>query len=205
MIRVDIEQGSQEWLALRWGKITGTSMKDAIGTPTVQKSLTYKIVAERMTEPQSTELNSPAVLRGIELEPMARLATIQATGIEFEETGMLLSETIDGVGFSPDGIHERDGVVVGGLEIKCPGSNKHVEYMAENTIPKAYAAQVMTPFLLSDEVESWHFVSYDDRNYERPIFILKVTREDFPKIEEDREKLLAFIARVNDLHEQLTF
>lgn len=206
MRKVDIDQGDREWHHLRWGlTVTGTEVKSALGSPAVQKTLLFNKVAQRMTEPQITELTSDAVTRGVELEPMARKAVIEATGIAFTETGMLISEDIPLFGMSPDAIYEEDGVVVGGAEFKCPNSKKHVEYLIGGVVPKEYYDQVKSPFLLSDDVQWWYFASYDDRNYEHPLFLLKVTREDFKDIDGDRDKIKSFIKRVDDQHEALTF
>jgi hypothetical protein len=205
MQRVDIPQGEYEWHCLRLGMVTGTSLKSALGSPKVQETLMYKLISERMTAPQITELNSPAVVRGIEMEPIARKAVQVETGIEFVETGMLLSDEIPGFALSPDAIYEEGGKVVGGLEIKCPDSKKHIEYLINGKLPKEYADQVKAPFLMSDDIKWWYFASFDDRNYELPVFLLKITRDDFKAIDADQEKLKTFINRVNEKHAELTF
>ena len=135
MRKVDIEQGSYDWHCMRQGIVTGTLLKSAIGSPKVQETLLYKLVSERMTEPQIEDINSPAVQRGNELEPIARKAVIAATGFEFKETGMLFCDYIEGFAFSPDGIYEEGGEIIGGCELKCPGSKKHVEYIINGVHP----------------------------------------------------------------------
>jgi hypothetical protein len=205
MRRIDIEQGSYEWHCERQGKVTGTTLKSALGSPKVQETLMYKMIAERMTEPQIDDLNSPSVTRGRDMEPLARKAISRLTGIEFIETGMLASEDIEGFALSPDAIYEEGGKVIGGLEIKCPDSKKHIEYLIGNQLPKEYADQVKAPFLMSEDVQWWYFASFDDRNYELPVFLLKITRDDFKAIDADQEKLKTFINRVNEKHAELTF
>ena len=202
---INVEQGSHDWHLLRQSKVTGTRLKSALGSPSVQATLLHELVAERMTEVQIDDFNSAAVDRGIAMEPIARRAVIAETGINFVETGMLLSDYIDGFGLSPDAVYFEDGVVVGGLEIKCPGSKKHVEYLCDNTLPKEYCHQVKAPFILDDSVQWWYFASFDDRNYERPLFITKATREDFADIDADRAKLCKFLESVNTAHLALTF
>lgn len=202
---IEIDQGSYEWHCLRQGKVTGTTLKSALGTPKVQATLMYKLIADRMTEPQITDINSAAVERGNEMEPIARRASTEATGLEFAETGMLLADDVESFGLSPDAIYMDGGAVVGGLEIKCPDSKKHVEYLINNAVPKEYIDQVKAPFILDDSVQWWYFASFDDRNYERPLFLKKVERKDFPTIDEDREKLRKFVAMVHHTHMGLTF
>ena len=139
------------------------------------------------------------------MEPLARRAISRLTGIEFIETGMLASEDIEGFALSPDAIYEEGGKVIGGLEIKCPDSKKHIEYLINNQLPKEYADQVKAPFLMSEDVQWWYFASFDDRNYELPVFLLKITRDNFKEIDADQEKLKTFINRVNEKHAELTF
>ena len=205
MRKVDVEQGSYEWHCLRQGKVTGTTLKSALGSPKVRQTLLYKLVAERMTEPQIADISSPDVIRGQELEPMARKAVVKKTGIEFTETGMLISDELPDFGISPDSIFEQDGKVVGGLEIKCPGSKKHIEYLIDGNVPKDYFHQVKAPFVMSDDIQWWYFASFDDRNYELPLFIKKVCRKDLEEIEADRTELKSFLSDVEDAHTGLTF
>ena len=92
MYKLDIEQKSFEWLKARAGNVTGTSLSSALGTPAVQKTLMYSLIADRMTEVQMSDLSTPAIDRGNELEPFAIRATQDETGIQFTETGLLLND-----------------------------------------------------------------------------------------------------------------
>jgi len=203
--KIDVEQGSLDWHILRQGRVTGTTLKSAIGSPKVQETLMHKLIAEMMTEPQIDDINSAAVTRGREIEPLARAAVIAETGIPFTETGMLVCDELPGFGVSPDAIFEDSGLIRGGLEIKCPDSKKHVEYLRAGVLPSEYDQQVMAPFILSDDITHWYFASYDDRNYQLPLFLIRIERDQFPDIEKHREKLRAFIRRVHETHEELTF
>ena len=205
MYKVDMEQKSLEWLKARHGNVTGTSLSSALGTPANQKTLMYSLIADRMTEVQMNELSTPAVDRGNELEPFAIRATSHEMALDFEETGLLLNDKYPRFSISPDGIFEEDGVITGGIETKCPNSKKHVQYLIRNEIPKEYLYQVKAPFIMSDDVTFWVFASFDDRNYERPLFVKTVTRDDFDDIDECREKLLKFLDEVNEGHMDLTF
>ena len=206
MIELELEQGSLEWHQERAGRVTGTSLKSALGSKKVQETLTYELIAERMTEVQVIELNTPAVERGRELEPFAVEAARKETGEHYEECGMLICKEMQDFGFSPDAVIRRDGLIIGGLETKCPSSKKHVEYLIKNEIPKEYYHQVLAPFICSDDIEWWYFASYDDRNYEKPLFIIRVTREELrPAIEKGKTDLKAFLKSVCDKHEDLVF
>lgn len=205
MIESEFEQGTIEWHHERAGRVTGTSLKSALGSPAVQKTLMFELVAERMTEVEIVELNTPSVERGRELEPFAIAEAAKLTGENYEPCGMLICETMQDFGFSPDSVVRKDSVIVGGLETKCPNSKKHVEYLINGVIPKEYYFQVIAPFIASDNVMFWDFVSYDDRNYEKPLFHIRIERNQIEGIEIMREKLHSFLAMVAEKHESLTF
>jgi hypothetical protein len=200
-----MEQGSYEWHKARQGIVSGTSLKSALGTPAVQKTLMYRLVSERMTEPEIDDLQPKAMVRGRELEPHARKAVVDHTGIPFQEAGMLFASDIPDFGCSPDAVSMDGDRVVGGLEIKCPDSKKHVEYLIKDELPSEYQYQVEAPFLLDDSVEWWIFASFDDRNYERPLFTKLIERSHFKDLDAHREKLKAFLDSVHEHHMALTF
>lgn len=205
-MRIDrCEQGSYEWHLLRQGKVTGTSLKSALGSPKVQDTLMYKLIAERMTEAKIDELNSEAVQHGKDYERMAIKAVSNATNKEFEDVGMLIDSSFEHYGVSPDGCYFKDGVLVGGVEVKCPNSKKHIEYLIVDEIPKEYFPQVKAPFLLCPTLEFWTFASFDDRNYERPLFQKTFTRQEYTELNSDRAELETFLNRVHQQHMDLTF
>jgi len=220
MIELEIEQGSLEWHHERAGRVTGTSLQSAIGAKyskakkvwtigdkKVQETLSYSLISERMTEVQIVELNTPAVERGRELEPFAIKAVSKLKNIDYQECGMLISEDNQEFGFSPDAVFkDSKGVIVGGLETKCPASKKHIEYLIKNEIPPEYYWQVLSPFICSEEVLWWDFASYDDRNYECPLFCIRVSRSDVEEhIEKATQALNEYLKQVNQTHEKLVF
>ena len=220
MIELVLEQGSLEWHIERAGRVTGTSLQSAVGAKyskpkdkwtlgdkKVQKTLSYSLISERMTEVQIVELNTVAVERGRELEPFAIKAVSKLKNIIFEECGMLISDDIKEFGFSPDAVFKNSkGVIVGGLETKCPSSKKHIEYMIENKIPSEYYWQVLSPFICSDDVLWWDFASYDDRNYECPLFTIRINRPDIEEhINQAKDILISYLQEVRITHENLVF
>ena len=220
MIELEIEQGSLEWHQERAGRVTGTSLQSAIGAKysnpkklwtigdkKLQETLSYSIISERMTEVQIVELNTPAVERGRELEPFAIKAVSKLKETEFLECGMLISEDLPEFGFSPDAVHKNDkGVIVGGLETKCPSSKKHIEYLIKKQVPSEYYWQVLSPFICSEDVLWWDFASYDDRNYECPLFCIRVHRVDvIEHVEKAKETLKEYLKQVRVTHENLVF
>lgn len=198
------DQDSKEWHEARHGRITGTSLFGAIGGVGPQNTLMYRVVAARMTPLNIFDLMTDAVVRGKELEPVALEKASKRIGIKFTTTGFLLSDCIEDFGFSPDGVQVKDGQLIGGIEIKCPGSKKHVEYIIRNQVPPEYDAQVLSPFIAYDSVDYWYFVSYDDRNKYRKLFIKKVFRHEVEeKIETNRKALRSFVVKCKEAYEKL--
>ena len=181
--------------------------KWSLGDVKVQTTLMYKIIAQRMTEVQIVELNTFAVERGRELEPFAIKAAANKSGENYQECGMLISGYSKEFGFSPDSVVKNsDGVIVGGLETKCPSSEKHMEYIIKNRVPPEYYWQVLSAFVCSDDVMWWDFASFDDRNYELPLFYLRVNREDVADhVSQARVIVNEYLSMVNKTHENLVF
>lgn len=219
MIELELEQGSIEWHHERAGRVTGTSLQSALGAKyskpkdkwtlgdeKVQTTLTYELIAERMTEVQIVELNTAAVERGRELEPYAIKSAAKHSGEDYQECGMLISEFSPEFGFSPDSVTKKDGIIIGGLETKCPSSKKHIEYLINNRVPSEYYWQVLSPFICSDDVEWWDFASFDDRNYECPLFYIRVNRKDVEEhVNQARIILAEYLSAVRQKHENLVF
>lgn len=119
MIHHDYEQGSEQWLSVRKGCITGSRFKDCRdklkgGQPS-KACLAYAMdtARERVGGNAPAKFQNAAMRTGTEQEPLARLAYERRTGYLVEEVGFFTTE--DGLyGLSPDGLIDDDGV----LEIK---------------------------------------------------------------------------------------
>ena len=116
---LQLDQGSEEWLTARRGKITGSRFKDAReklkgGQPS-KACLGYAmdVARERIGGSAPAKLQNAAMRTGTEQEPFARAMYEARTGHMVDEAGFYLSD--DAVfGLSPDGLVNDDGV----LEIK---------------------------------------------------------------------------------------
>lgn len=116
---LQLDQGSEEWLTARRGKITGSRFKDARdklkgGQPS-KACLGYAmdIARERIGGIAPSKFQNAAMRTGAEQEPFARAMYEARTGHMVDEAGFYLSD--DAVfGLSPDGLVNDDGV----LEIK---------------------------------------------------------------------------------------
>jgi hypothetical protein len=78
---------------------------------------------------------------------------------------------------SPDALVYENGVPIGGVEIKCPSTKKHLEYISQGKVPAQYKHQVMHYFLIVDSIQWVDFVSFDPR-ISKNLFIFRVHRDD---------------------------
>jgi hypothetical protein len=93
--------------------------------------------------------------RGNDLEPDAREMYEFISGNQVEEVGFILDDT-SSYGCSPDGLILDSG----GLEIKCPAPDTHVEYMQDNQAGvKKYWQQIQGCMWVTGR-QWWDFFSY---------------------------------------------
>lgn len=113
---LQLDQGSEEWLTARRGKITGSRFKDARdklkgGQPS-KACLGYAmdVARERIGGSAPPKFQNAAMRTGTEQEPFARAMYEARTGHMVDEAGFYLSD--DAVfGLSPDGLVNDDGVI----------------------------------------------------------------------------------------------
>lgn len=113
---LQLDQGSEEWLTARRGKITGSRFKDARdklkgGKPS-KACIGYAmdVARERIGGSAPSKFQNAAMRTGTEQEPFARAMYEARTGHMVDEAGFYLSD--DAVfGLSPDGLVNDDGVI----------------------------------------------------------------------------------------------
>lgn len=189
---INTSQGTDEWMDIRKGKITGTGLKNVMAKKDSQayKKYLYTLLSDEFSN--NDELyKSPAMQRGNDLEKFAVQEYEKKTGNIVDEIGFCVSEEFEYLGLSPDGFIGDKGAI----EIKCPNSENHLEYLLSKKIPHQYKWQVVNYFLVNPSLEWLDFVSYDPRFFRKELrlSILKVTREEFlGEIELAREKIPEF-------------
>ena len=213
MIISDVEQGSVDWHNLRHGKVTGSKLKGVYGIRTASQTILKTIVSERMTELDLENFCGKKMEWGNQWESVALEKASEFRGLNFEVCGMMISEEMEGFGLSPDGVYYNDmkmltmtREIIGGAECKCPDSHTHVGYMLADELPKEYKWQVLGNFIMSNKIQWWDFVSFDPRNYSRPLFVHRTYRKD---VEEEivtaKKTLIDFLTKVNEAHQGLIF
>lgn len=163
----DCEQRSDEWHALRCGKVTGSCAqailqvrKKGTGELAIRRDLRQKLVVERLTGIACDDIpyKGKDLQHGIDYEAEALVAYEAAyreivTRVGFVEHDELMA------GCSPDGyVGNWEGVI----EIKAPASSTHFEYLKADTIPEEYFGQLLHALWITNA--QWaDFVSYDPR------------------------------------------
>ena len=158
-----IMQRSPEWYRERAGKVTASRLKDVMATTKTGYSASrtnymMELLCQRLSGNIEEGFTSPAMQRGIDLEPIARGAYEADKGVMVEEIGFINHPSINGFGASPDGLVGEYGLV----EIKCPNTATHVEFLKTGKPKREYILQMHGQMLCTGR--AWcDFVSYDDR------------------------------------------
>ena len=174
-------QRTPEWFADRLGRVTGSACSAVFAKSRTKgeesserKKYRLQLALERITGNAggSVYVNA-AMQRGIDLEPVAVAAYEAAVGELVDVPGFMFAEELL-VGASLDGLCGSEGA----LEVKCPDSVTHLEYLREGRLPPAYVAQVTHNLWVSGR-EWLDFVSFDDR-FPEPLrlFRVRVTRKE---------------------------
>lgn len=189
----EIIQGSDEWKALRLGKVTASRVADVIaktksGYSASRANYMAQLIAERLTKTPAETYTNAAMQHGTDTEPEARAAYEFYQGVTVEEVAFVAHPKIDQAGCSPDGLVGPDGLV----EIKCPNTATHLETLLGQAVPGKYEAQMQ--FQMACTGRAWcDFVSYDPRMPEHMrTFVRRVPRDD-KRIKEIEEEIAAFM------------
>lgn len=157
------EQRTPEWFAARVGCVTGSAVANVLakiktGEAATRRNYRMKLATERITgRPVESGYTNSAMQWGVEQEPFARSAYEASKGLMVREAGFI-RVTDEYIGFSPDGLIDDDGL----LEIKCPQSITHLEYLEADTCPAEYVPQIQFGLWVTKR-NYCDFVSYDPR------------------------------------------
>ena len=173
----EVEQGSEDWVLLRKEKLTASNAVPIGANGAGLKTYCKKIVIEKIGI-SSEGYYGDDMMRGDELEPIARSAYELETGVDVVEVGFVTNSKFKGVGASPDGLVGK----VGGVEFKARNDEKHLSLILgeEKEIP---IAQIQMTLLITGR-KWWDFVSFNP-NFTKPLFIKRIypDQEYFKKLE----------------------
>ncbi len=166
----NVEQGSEEWFALRTEYPLTASDAQAIGNQGVGlETLVWKKLSEKYSQTRET-LNNKDLERGRELEPIAAEIYELETGNKVEVVGFVTNESVSKVGgASPDRFVGEDGL----LEIKAFADIKHFQNIVNGLeIESQYLWQMQMQMLFTGR--KWcDFAAYNP-NYKKSLLIRRV-------------------------------
>jgi len=195
----DIEQGTDEWLALRLGVVTASKFKDVLagGKGLTRLSYMRQLAAETLTGAPIESFKSSAMEWGNETEPQAKAMYELLTASEVEEIAFIKHDSIN-VGVSPDGLVGDNGLI----EIKCPNSTTQIETFLKGKMPTGHIPQVQGQLWISER-EWCDFVSFDPRiNGKSSFFKIRIERDD-KYIQELETKVKFFNEELNEMINKL--
>lgn len=198
-----IEQGTDEWKALRIGKLTASRMADVLattksGVSASRKNYLAQLVAERLTGELGECFTSTAMSWGTDNEPLARAEYEILRDCFVEQVGFIDHPTIDMMGASPDGLVGDDGLI----EIKCPNTATHIDYLLGKKPPAKYLPQMAMQ--LACTRRKWcDFASYDPRMPEKHRLFVVRYAPDPAYLEKIEEEARLFLCEVEEMIYQL--
>lgn len=207
-MKINITQNTEEWLAFRRGKITGSKVKAIVTLPNktqqavrlLKQGLTDEEVAKRVSCSLATVKKARNVKieekRSIEFYQLIadRIATVHEgdpmeRGHELESVAISLYEekhdtTVEsGMMYVSDDNENialsPDGIAgKTGIEVKCLKSARHLQAYFEQTIPNEYMPQIYQYFIVIPELEAVDMVFYDPNIPLLPYHEIRVERKD---------------------------
>jgi putative phage-type endonuclease len=172
-----MEQRSAEWHAARLGKVSASKVADVVartktGYAASRANYMAQLVCERLTGKPTEGFSNAAMEWGVEQEAAARDAYSARVGELVTEVGFIDHPTIKMAGASPDGI-----VGAGIVEIKCPSTATHIEYLFEREPPQKYFYQMQWQMACTGA--DWcDWVSYDPRMPENlQLLVVRIPRD----------------------------
>jgi putative phage-type endonuclease len=192
-------QRTEAWHADRIGHATGSRAGDILAGKDTQARKGYitQLVTERLTGRAQDSFVNVDMQRGIDIEPMAK-AAYQAAHELTDDVGFVKHPLIQWFGASPDALVGSEGLV----EIKCPRSTTHIDYITGGKPPAKYIPQMLAQ--LSCTRRKWvDFVSFDDRFPEHlQLFVVRF-EPSAEEIEKFESKVKQFLTDVNEMMEKL--
>ena len=196
---VEIIQGSDEWKALRVGKVTASRVADVIaktksGPSASRTNYMAGLIAERLTGTPAASFTNAAMQWGTDHEADARRAYEFYHDFDVEQVAFVDHPTILMTGASPDGIVKGHGGLV---EIKCPTTATHIDTLLGQSVPGKYVTQMQWQMACT-ATDFCDFVSFDPRLPESMrLFVFRVQR-DWKFIGELEAEVKTFLAELDE-------
>ena len=165
-----IEQNTEEWLQMRMGRFTASSISNLLMKPNLKgyQDEIKRVAFERLYNVRPDNFESQWMTRGKELEEEARNEYQAGTFTVISPAGFFTFG--EWMGASPDGLIGGDGLA----EIKCVKYNTFIDYMVGGGVPSAYIPQIQCQLLCTDR--QWcDFIAYHPGV---PQFVIRIERDE---------------------------
>lgn len=192
-----IEQGTQEWLLERCGKVTASRIADLMartksGWGATRANYAAQLIAERLTGTVTPSFTNAAMIHGTETEPEARRAYEFFVDRDVQLVGFVPHPCIAMAGASPDGLVADDGL----LELKCPNTATHIDTLLTGTVPDKYIKQMQ--FQMACTARNWcDYASYDNRLPERMRLFVKRVELDPTALSGIEAAVIEFLTEID--------
>jgi len=194
---LNMQQRSAEWFTARLGRVTASRVADVIartknGPSASRSSYMAELICERLTGAQAERFTNAAMQWGTDVEPAARDAYAFLHDADVTEIGFVPHPSIEDSGASPDGLVGDDGLV----EIKCPATATHLDYLLTQAVPAKYVTQMQWQMACTGR--AWcDFASFDPRlPANLQLWVKRVSRDEemIARLEADVHAFLAELA-----------
>ena len=192
----DIEQGSQQWLDVRKGKVSASRASHLLakvksGEAAAYRNYRAEIIIERMTGKSPDRYVTKQMEYGTETESVARTMYSLVSGTVVKKSGIYVIEGKNACA-SLDGEIGDDGIV----EIKNREISNHLESLLTGNVPDEYYKQIQFQLWVTNKM--WcDYVSYGDEMPENAQLFIK-------RIERDEEVINEIIERVEQIEDDIT-
>lgn len=200
----EIVQGSEEWKAIRCGRVTASRVADVVartktGYGASRANYMAELIAERLTGVPAEGYTNAAMQWGLDNEAQARREYEFAVDVDVAEVGFVMHPKIGQSGASPDGLVGDMGLV----EIKAPNTATHIDTLLSQTVAGKYITQIQ--WQLACTGRAWcDFVSFDPRMPEAMrLWVLRVRRDE-ARIAELEKEVEAFLSELDGKVRELT-
>lgn len=192
------QQGDM-WIRNKVGRIGGSRLADVCSylqrasgakkagdSSAARDKYKMELIAERLTGRMADHYTSPSMEWGIQMEDEAARFYETVMGEMVSPVNFVLHPNLDFAGCSPDRLVGSDGL----LEIKCPDTVTHINYLMAGEVPQEYMPQVAWELACTER--KWaDFVSYDPRIMDdnARFFYRRVTPADLIWLTWDKQEI----------------
>lgn len=197
---IDCEQRTPEWVAARCGRVTGSRICDVMaklksnGEAATRRNYKAEVVVEILTGLTVEHFVSKEMQWGTDNEIFARVAYELERDASIDSIGFAVHPMIERFGASPDGTIGDDGLI----EIKCPNTATHIDYLLAGTVPADYQPQMLAEMACTGR--KWcDFVSFDPRLPKHLQLFVRRFERDEKRIGEIEKEVERFLVEVDDI------